>query len=72
MQTKKKYKRVLFEGQPVCHRCGKTGADVEFLILSPYGFGTFCAPCERKEYEATRCRCLEGGTAPCPDCGAGC
>lgn len=31
---------------PECHRCGCSGPGVLFSIFSPYGFGTYCKPCE--------------------------
>jgi len=33
--------------EPKCSKCGASGHDVEFLIFSPYGFGTYCVPCEQ-------------------------
>ncbi len=31
---------------PVCKKCGAHGTGVEFQIMSSYGFGTYCVPCE--------------------------
>ena len=32
---------------PECKVCHKSGASVQFLISSKYGFGTYCVECEK-------------------------
>ena len=32
--------------KPVCSQCGATGTDAQFKMLSNFGFGKYCVPCE--------------------------
>jgi len=40
--------------KPECEKCGKSGHGVEFSIFSPYGFGTYCVPCEKAIKETSK------------------
>ena len=41
------------KSQPECSECGASGADAQFSIFSPHGFGTYCVECEEKKGEST-------------------
>jgi len=53
------------KSQPECSECGASGADAQFSIFSPHGFGTYCVECEEKKGESTDNVCsfevMDGG-----------